>query len=133
MGALGFPAPDHATKNDITVSGNFTPNGAGAIDNTLNKGRGFIVTRTGVGTADLLLDVGPAAAVEFVEWTLWSPALTNARYETRLPVQGTDGRWTIPLVLTDLTNTTPVAKEWPASTSRVAFKAILQRFAQAVP
>lgn len=42
----------------IALPGSFAPNGIGAIDNSLNKGKGFNVTRTGVGTYTVTLEDG---------------------------------------------------------------------------
>lgn len=38
------------------IAGAFRPNAAGAIDNTLNKGRGWSVARTGVGEYTVTLE-----------------------------------------------------------------------------
>jgi len=36
-------------RNKVTVCGSFVPNGAGAIDNSLNTGKGFTVAYTNTG------------------------------------------------------------------------------------
>lgn len=38
------------------LQGSFRPNGTSAVDNTLNKGKGFTVARTGVGDFTITLD-----------------------------------------------------------------------------
>lgn len=38
------------------IAGSFRPNGAGSVDNTLNKGIGFSVARTGVGAFTITLE-----------------------------------------------------------------------------
>jgi len=40
----------------VEICGSFAPNGAGAIDNTANAGKGFSVTRSGAGTYLVALD-----------------------------------------------------------------------------
>ena len=45
-------------KEGIVFVGSFLPNGAGAIDNTKNTGRGFTVTRTAAGLLDVDLEDG---------------------------------------------------------------------------
>ncbi len=42
----------------ITLPGSFAPNGVLAIDNSLNKGKGFSVARTGVGIYTVTLEDG---------------------------------------------------------------------------
>lgn len=38
------------------IAGSFRPNGASAVDNTLNTGKGFSVARTGVGAFTITLE-----------------------------------------------------------------------------
>lgn len=38
------------------ITGSFRPNGAGAVDNTANVGKGFSVARTGVGAFTITLE-----------------------------------------------------------------------------
>lgn len=50
----------------VCVMGSFAPNGVGAISNASNTGRGYSVTRTGVGAYQILFD---DAYVELVSAT----------------------------------------------------------------
>ncbi len=45
-------------KEGIVFCGSFRPNGSGAVDNTLNTGRGFTIVRTAAGLFDIDLDDG---------------------------------------------------------------------------
>lgn len=111
------------------MSGRFRPNGASAIDNTLNEGRGFTATRTGVGLVSLKILI-PCRAILDVDAKLWLPALIARRIELRnAPVKGaSDGLFTVALVLTDLNNAGPVAVEFSATSVDywVTFRATLQ-------
>lgn len=43
-------------RETVIVEGSFAPNGAGAVDATSNKGKGFSVARTGAGTFEITFD-----------------------------------------------------------------------------
>lgn len=113
------------------VHGRWRPNGASAVDNTLNVGRGFTVTRTGVGVATVKINT-PARAILDFEAHIWDVGPTGAGGQLRVAVsdfaQGTDGMWTVTLTQTDLNNAGPAAIEWLASDAKnwISFTATLQ-------
>lgn len=49
MANLNMYPPRARNRENFILNGSFTSNGAGAVDNTLNVGLSFQVTRTGVG------------------------------------------------------------------------------------
>lgn len=54
-------------KGGTVIAGSFRPNGAGAIDNTLNQGtKGWTVARTGAGQYTITLDDGYPSVVAVV-------------------------------------------------------------------
>lgn len=60
------------SRGVVHIPGAFRPNGAGAIDNTLNKGHGWTVARTGVGVYRVTFeDV-------WVDWISIQAALSKA-------------------------------------------------------
>jgi hypothetical protein len=99
-----------SNRGTLTAAGRFRPNGASQPDNTLNVGGPFTATWISTGTFDLKIDV-PARRVLAVTTQLMLGALSNRRVEIRSMTQGVDGAWTIRLVVTDLTNTTPVVQD----------------------
>lgn len=56
MAARAFSGVQTLGKGIVTIQGRFRPNGASAIDNTLNRGRGWSVARTGVGAYAVTLE-----------------------------------------------------------------------------
>lgn len=63
-------------KGGVVVAGGFRPNGAGAIDNTLNVGtKGWTVARTGAGQFTITLDDGYPSVVAVVGMSQLNAAL----------------------------------------------------------
>lgn len=57
MAARAFDVLKALVKGGTVIAGGFRPNGAGAVDNTLNVGtRGWTVARTGAGSFTVTLD-----------------------------------------------------------------------------
>jgi hypothetical protein len=124
----------HVGREVLEISGRFRTNGAVAIDNSLNVGIGFVVTRTNVGVATIKL-LEQARALLHFEPQLWKVAPTGAGQQMRLVVsdfaQGADGLWTVTIAQTDLNNAGPAAIEFSASDAKnwISFTAKLQKVA----
>lgn len=126
--ALGFADSREANRGTFEIRAKVFLNGAGVIDNTANKGRNTIVTRTGVGTATVKLDV-PAREVLFFKAEMGKAAILNRMLHViGAPAQGTDGKWTYTLALTDLNNAGVAATEWagPATSAFLHIMATVQ-------
>lgn len=55
MADRNFDALQILGREKKVIAGSFRPNGSSAIDNTLNKGSGFTVARTGAGVFTITL------------------------------------------------------------------------------
>lgn len=66
MASRAFDLVKTLGKGYVILSGRFRPNGNGTIDNTLNKGRGWTVARTGVGEYTVTLQDGYVDAIAIV-------------------------------------------------------------------
>lgn len=125
--ALEFSDNYDVNRHVNYVEGRAFLNGAGVIDNTLNEGRSLIFTRTGIGTMSIKIDV-PARKLLHCDITLSKVAILNRMLHVLGQVQGTDGKWTVSVTLTDLNNAGVAATEWAAANAAayVSVKAILQ-------
>jgi hypothetical protein len=70
MDRATFPA-QHLGANRVEVCGRFRPNGSSAVNNALNKGIGFTVTRTGVGAFTILVAGFPFGQFDSAQASLW--------------------------------------------------------------
>jgi hypothetical protein len=118
---LEFPDNYDLNRHVNYVSGRFRVNGGGAIDNTLNVGRGFTATRTGVGVATVKILQPARAWIKFVP-SIVDVGPTGAGGQLRVVLsdfaQGADGCWTFTITQTDLNNAGPAAIEWLASDAK---------------
>jgi len=124
---LAFNDNRDTNRGTQTVEGTAYTNGASAVDNTQNEGKGFTLTRSGVGTANLKITV-PCRKVLYVDISLSKTAILNRAVHILGKTQGTDGQWTIAIALSDLNNAGVVAAEWPVANAAnfVTFQAVLQ-------
>jgi hypothetical protein len=66
MAARAFDVLQVLGKGVRVLAGSFRPNAASAIDNTLNKGLGWSVARTGVGAYTVTLQDGFVGALAII-------------------------------------------------------------------
>ena len=67
MAARAFDLVKSLCKGAVIIAGSFRPNGAGAVNNTLNQGtKGWSVARTGAGQYTITLDDGYPSVVAVV-------------------------------------------------------------------
>jgi hypothetical protein len=66
MASRAFSNVQTLGKGIVALSGRFRPNAASAIDNTLNKGLGYSVARTGVGAYTVTLQDGYVDALAII-------------------------------------------------------------------
>ena len=124
---LQFRDQSETNRGTQSVEGCAYTNGASAIDNTQNEGKGFTLTRSGIGTANLKITV-PAARILYIDVQLSKSAILNRAVHILGKTKGADGLWTVAIALSDLNNAGVVAAEWPAANAAafVTFQAILQ-------
>jgi hypothetical protein len=98
MDRTTYPA-NHYGANRVIVAGRFRPNAGSAVDNTLNKGVGFTVARTGAGAFTVTIAGYPFGQIDDVQWSLWLNAADD-KFVQGGPIDSAAG--TIKVVVWDI-------------------------------
>lgn len=92
--------PVFSKGNRKILSGRFRPNGGGAVDNTLNVGKGFTVTQGAAGIYSVVTDF-PVTHVFSITPALWLNAPADVKVEIgAISISSTTGILTFALKTT---------------------------------
>lgn len=90
--------PVFSKGNRKILSGRFRPNGGGAVDNTLNVGKGFTVTQGAAGVFSVVTDF-PVTHVFSITPSLWLNARANVDVKVgAISISSTTGLLTFALL-----------------------------------
>lgn len=105
-----------------TVEGRFYPQGTGAVVNGSNVGRGFTVTRTGVGVFDIDFE---EAYVDFLDFE-GTPNMATGVNHVRVTAQKRNSQNALTgLTITNFSNAAAAVDIAAAATSFISFSAVM--------